>query len=369
MQLPLTSRIQSIRLTPFDLPLRETMVLASATIASQQHVLVEVEDEDGIVGLAEAIARPHIYGETVTSIIGYFRDFAQPLLVEYGPNEALARLAGVAANNTARGAVEIALVDLELKRLGLSARDCVAPGLGTSAQTSGMLGIGQAERIAAQAVELRETYGFAAWKMKVGLNIADDIATVNAVRSVVGSEDLIYVDANHGFSVGEALRFWKATRDADVAFIEEPCPPTHGRRRLVSAGVEILSDEFATDATAVASQLAAGETTIAGIKTARTGFRESGVVRDVAKVLGARVLVGSQGDSGIGTMAALAFALEDRTSTELPGEFAFVIELAEDVLDPPLQIENGRVGLRGGLGLGVEIDRDKLNRLAERVGG
>ncbi len=366
MQFPLDFSIRHVRATPFAVPLSEPMALSGATIGVQQHVLVEIHDFDGHVGMAEAIARPHIYGETLTSILGVFNDTICSLLPEQGPEAALAALSALPANNTARGAVELALHDLALKRLNLGSRSFLAPGREPFVETSGMLGMGEPAAVADQARELRDRHGFRAWKLKVGLDLENDVRTCAMVRDAIGPSALLYVDANHGYAPDIALQFWQRTRELGVAFLEEPCPPgIVGRQRLVRDGLAVvMGDEFSTDASTVARQIIEGSITMASIKTARTALRHSAAIRDVCKALGAGILIGSQGDSGIGTAASMAFAVQDASTLAVPGEFAFFLEFEHDLLAEPLEVVDGRIAVPDGPGIVPQLDPEQVERLA-----
>src|SRR5689334_11201563 len=62
------------------------------------------------------------------------------------------------------------------------------------------------EAVASEAVELREEGGFQGLKLRLGRErVADDLATIDAVREAVGSEMSLMVDFNQGLQFGEAL--------------------------------------------------------------------------------------------------------------------------------------------------------------------
>src|SRR6202034_2528051 len=61
--------------TVFRIPLRRAMVFALGTITDAEHVLVEIEDSDGVRGYAEAIPRPTIHGEFTSTIVAVLAEF------------------------------------------------------------------------------------------------------------------------------------------------------------------------------------------------------------------------------------------------------------------------------------------------------
>ena len=68
--------------------------------------------------------------------------------------------------------------------------------------------------------------GYTMVKMKVGgMSLADDVARVEAVKSLVGNRGELAVDANSKFSREEALTYAKALSPFKLRWFEEPCDP------------------------------------------------------------------------------------------------------------------------------------------------
>jgi mandelate racemase len=79
------------------------------------------------------------------------------------------------------------------------------------------------EAVAAEAVELRDEGGFTGLKLRLGRALlADDLATVAAVRKSVGDEMQLMVDFNQGLDLAEALARCHAIDGLSLAWIEEP---------------------------------------------------------------------------------------------------------------------------------------------------
>lgn len=85
------------------------------------------------------------------------------------------------------------------------------------------------DRLNEEAVEEALKYkeqGFKAIKMKIGLgNHRKDIARVEAVRKAVGDDVEIMVDANHSFTVPQAINIGRELERLDVSWFEEPISP------------------------------------------------------------------------------------------------------------------------------------------------
>jgi mandelate racemase len=79
------------------------------------------------------------------------------------------------------------------------------------------------DEVASEAVELREEGGFNGLKLRLGRErLADDLATIEAVREAVGTHMSLMVDFNQGLQLGEALERCHAIDDLGLAWIEEP---------------------------------------------------------------------------------------------------------------------------------------------------
>jgi D-galactarolactone cycloisomerase len=66
--------------------------------------------------------------------------------------------------------------------------------------------------------------GFRAFKVKVGLEVENDIASLRAIREEVGYDVDMLVDANQCYTRHLALRVGRELEKLDVAFFEEPLP-------------------------------------------------------------------------------------------------------------------------------------------------
>ena len=84
-------------------------------------------------------------------------------------------------------------------------------------------GLRSPAEVASEAAELRDEGGFRGLKLRLGRErLADDLATIEAVRDAVGSEMSLMVDFNQGLQLGESLERCHAIDDLGLAWIEEP---------------------------------------------------------------------------------------------------------------------------------------------------
>ncbi|XP_028042334.1 mitochondrial enolase superfamily member 1-like [Bombyx mandarina] len=67
--------------------------------------------------------------------------------------------------------------------------------------------------------------GFTYFKVKVGRNFEDDYRRCSAVRRYIGDENVLMVDANQAWSVGQAIEWMKKLAPLKPMWIEEPTSP------------------------------------------------------------------------------------------------------------------------------------------------
>jgi len=362
----LGSAVASIRTVPFSIPLGHEVTFATGRLTHADHLLVEVTTTDGIVGIAEAIPRPMIYGETAVSI----RHIIETTIAEAAVGLDLLdtqtlthRLRHLAGNPTARGAVELAMFDALGKSLGVPCHRLLG-GYTDSVRATAILGAGSVEAVVAEASALHEAHGVSSFKVKVGMELGRDVTLIQRLREEHPGA-LIYADANHGYSAPQALAFLRRCEDQDLSWIEEPCPAEDvlGRAEVVAkSSAPVLGDESCTTVREVATEILARRCTMVSIKLARTGVQSSTRIREFCAATGAPVLLGSQGDSGIGTYMTAAFAAAQSVTAELPAEVGYFLNLRGDLLATPPAIKAGYLAVPDSPGFGLAIDPEQLTR-------
>jgi L-alanine-DL-glutamate epimerase-like enolase superfamily enzyme len=115
-------KITSVEALPFRIPLKKVTEWARGTLDAAEHVLVRVYTDEGITGVAEAPPRPTIYGESMASVKFAVENWLGPMVIGMDPFETgriWDKFDMIAANNTAKGAIDIALYDIMGKAVNL----------------------------------------------------------------------------------------------------------------------------------------------------------------------------------------------------------------------------------------------------------
>lgn len=355
---PTIAHIQTI---PYRLPLHGSLRWGKASVIHDvHHVLVRVTLSDDSVGMAEAPPRPTIYGETIHSIATIIEHELAPRLVGL-PADGPLPLHEIKNNQTAKGAIDIAVHDALAQHKGISLADY----LGVSAENikvSYILGIGDHDTMLAEAEKVF-AQGVRVLKVKVGRNWEQDIARIVALQDSFGDEMAIYTDANECFSPDEAPAKLSQLAEMGVLYCEEPLPIELIRERAtIRAGehMPLIGDDSTFSLRDLRRELALNTFDILNIKTARTGYTESRQMLALAREAGKGVMVGSQACSGLGTARAGLFAALQ--GIDHPSELSFFLKLKEEIIAAPIKIENGFVKVADLVN--VRIDPDLLRDAA-----
>lgn len=358
-------QITHIDAIPFLLPLRRVARFASGARERADHVLVRVHTDEGLVGQAEAQPRPYTYGETQASIVAAIREHLSPAVAGLDPlaTERIDERVGALVGNTvARGAVDLAVWDLVGKLLDRPCRELLG-GYAPDVAAAHMISHADPAAMAAEAVEYAERWGISTFKVKVGRELAVDIAATTAIREALPDAEL-YVDANRGWDEDGARRAVQALLPLGIRSIEEPVPvdDRDARRRLAALWpVPLVGDESCTSLASTARELDAGAVGTVSVKVARTGFTDSRRILGLCLGRGIPVTVGSQYEGAIGAITTASFAPAFAATAGRAAEVMNYTDLADDLLAVPPDVRGGRIVPPAGPGLGIEIDEDKLD--------
>lgn len=347
------------------------MLMAAETITKADNLIVRIEAENGLVGWGEATVAPTMTGDTLPGMVAAVRQHMSPLLI--GANaldraELAARCRGsIEHNGGAKAAVEIALLDLVGKHLGVPCVDLVGGALRRSVENMWLLGNPDvAADIAEAKRKLGEGYGY--FKLKVGVkHVQEEIEAAITARAQLGPDIKLCADANTGWNPRDALRYLRGVEGAGLLFLEQPLPndQIQAMGSLNRLGLlPICGDECLSGAEEI---LSLGQANIIGganLKLIKAGG-VTPLLRAAAlcKQLGLSVtLAGKVAGTSISAAATLAAACASPVLDW--GVNLTHVYLAEDVVRDPIRVENRAVLLRSKPGLGIEIDEDAIRRFS-----
>lgn len=227
---------------------------------------------------------------------------------------------------------------------------------------------------AAEQAAAARAAGFACVKLKVGFlaNLAAERERVAAVRTALGPQVKLRLDANGAWSCEAAIRTIRGLRDLGLELVEQPVAPGNvGAMARVrrEAGVPVAADEDVTGEDAALRVLEAGAADVLVLKPMVIGgLRRALRIADAARLAGVASIVTTTIDAGVGTAAALHLSAALAEGTMACG-LATGALLQADVIEPRLDVSDGYIRLPAGAGLGVALAPEWAEALARpRIG-
>jgi D-galactarolactone cycloisomerase len=218
----------------------------------------------------------------------------------------------------------------------------------------------------------RAAAGFRAIKLKLGFGIEPDIRLCRAVRKAVGDGLAIMVDANHAYDATAAIRVGRAIEELDIAWFEEPVAPEDiAGYRQVKAALKIPIAGGEAEFTRWGFRPVLVDRAIDILQPdvcAAGGLSECKKIADMANAFGVRC---NPHVWGTGVTLAASLQLIATLPHNPPGLHPIEPLLEFDqsehpirmaVLERPIVQRDGWVEIPSGPGLGVEIDRDAVER-------
>src|SRR5699024_8838383 len=148
-----------------------------------------------------------------------------------------------------------------------------------SMRVSHMLGFKPAQELLDEALRFGEEYGITTFKLKVGRRpLSLDIEACEVLRSGLGDDVEIYLDANRGWTANEAMEVLRRTDGLGLTLMEEPndAKEAMGRRRLVEQSpIPLVGDESVPTAGGASRGLLSGGCTAICSQTPRSGLTEA----------------------------------------------------------------------------------------------
>ena len=332
-------------------------------------LFVKATTDEGLVGWSE-VTDSH---GSPTGLAGVVSDLA-PLVVGRDPRafEAIhwdlyrrTRQSPGSIVQKAIGGIENALLDLKGKALGAPVVELLGGVCSDRVPVVGYLFIDEPEANARKAKAFVDA-GYTELKLKVGRDFGQDHDAIAAIRDAVGPDVKLRIDANMIWSVPAAIKWIRGLEKFDLQYVEQPVPDfdvaglAQVRR---SVAVPIAADEACTDVRSALELVKQDACDVFVVYPSEAGgLTRARQIAGIAEAAGKWCAIGSWAELGPATIANAHLAAA--TST-----FAFASDThyplqSEDVLMQPLDMSDGLLAVPRSPGLGVELDRVAMDRLA-----
>jgi muconate cycloisomerase len=366
-------KVEAVQTFVVDLPIIRPHLLSVATMQAQTLMIVKIVCSDGITGLGEGTTIGGLsYGaESPEGMKLAIDQYIAPILKSVNPARVpetmIAIRKAIKGNNFAKCAVETALLDAWGKRIGLPVSELVGGRLRDRLPVAWTLASGDTSVDIAEAEQMLERKRHNAFKLKIGRRpIDEDLAHVAAVKRALGNKASVRVDVNMAWSEVEAHKGLAGLEAAGCDLAEQPVENPAALARLAARfDIPIMADESLQGPETAFALARASAADVFAVKIAQSGgLCQAGRVAAIADAASIGLYGGTMLEGAIGTIAsAHLFSTFPKLTwgTELFGPLL----LTEELVTEPLQYEDFELVVPTGLGLGVELDDDRL-RFFER---
>lgn len=372
-------RIADIRATTVTVPLEAPLRHANGCHWGRfVRTIVEVETDDGLIGLGEMGGG----GESAEAVFRAMKGY----LVGRSPAR-LEEMRFLIANPTASlynnrtqilAALEFACLDILGQAWGVPVSEILGGRLRDRVPfasycffrypnpATGEGEVRTIDQMVEHARSLKRLYGFTTHKLKGGVFHPDYELEVYRALATAFPEDRLRFDPNGVWSTEQAIRFGQAIQALRNDYLEDPVFGLNGMRRtrqmirvpLATNTVVVNFEQLAANALDTAVDVILLDTTFWG------GIRACVKAAAVCETFQLGVAVHSSGELGIqlATMLHLGAVIPNLTFAA----DAHYHHLTGDVIEGgPLRYQDGTIAVPTGPGLGVKLDRDKLREYSE----
>ncbi|MEX2177536.1 MAG: o-succinylbenzoate synthase [Gemmatimonadaceae bacterium] len=365
--------LDRITLREIRLELREPFRISSGEVHERRILLLELHTADGVSEWAECVAgeSPHYSYETIDTAWLAIREWLAPRLLGkvVGTPEAVHEILerNVCGHNMAKAALEMGCWAIAARQGGVSLAELIG---GDRDRVATGISIGIQRTPARLAERARRAFEEGYRKIKVKIQPTADVEYIAAVRAALPADTDLMADANSAYTLEDADHL--ASMDQfGLIMIEQPL----GRDDLVRHAelqrlirTPVCLDESITDLARCEDMIALRSGRIVNIKPGRVGgFTVAKRIHDLCAQYQVPVWCGGMLESGIGR--AYNVALASLPNFTLPGDLSPSARYWErDVVTPEWTMDaNGMVRVpRGTPGIGVEVDRDRIDALTAR---
>jgi glucarate dehydratase len=378
--------ITDIRTTTVAVPLEAPLLHANGAHWGRfVRTIVELETDDGLVGLGEmggggegaeiafAGLRSYLLGHNPFELEGLRFKICNPTASLYTNRTQL------------HAAIEFACLDIIGQKLGVPVYDLLGGKLRNEVNFASYLffryanpetGRGEvrtAEQLVEHAKELKERHGFSTHKLKGGVYPPEHELIVYQSLAETLPQDTLRYDPNAALSVEESVRFGNAIKGLNNDYFEDPTWGLQGlkavRERvhlpIATNTVVVDFEQLATNILDRSADVILLDTTFWG------GIRPCVKAAGVCETFQLGISIHSSGELGIqlATMLQLGAVLPNLTYAA----DAHYHHLTDDIVaGGRFCYVNGAIEVPNDPGLGIRLDRDKVERYAElynEVGG
>jgi len=357
-------KIKQIEVYKTDIELNGELHSAHTRYQVTEDVYLKITTDEGVTGFGATAPKYYITGETQDTVITVLKKRIIPAVLGEDPFS-LEKIHdkmkhAIKGNTAAKAAIDIALYDLMGKYLRLPVYQLLGGLYRKEMPAFDLIGLVTPEE-AAQKAEEQLKAGYREFKVKVGPNPDSDLKRVEAVSKVINGISL-KIDANQAWKGKQAVYLTQKFADLGVSVVEQPVHMDDFAGLLtVKNGcprVEVMADESIKSLNDALRLIKYGAVDLFNIKLVKTGgLYPAKKIAALAEAANMDCMAGCTIQNTLIDAATAHFLASTRNVVynEIKSP-----QWIKDDIATGLKITDGRVIVPEGLGLGLEIDEERL---------
>lgn len=357
-------KITDVKIEKFSAPLSQPFHVAFGVIEDADSWTVKVTTDEGIYGLGAAAPLGFVTGETMDTCYLVMKDFAKAF-IGFDPMD----IAGahklmdsiIYSNGAAKCAFDLALYDIIGKKKELPVWRLLG-GTNPVVHNDITVGIDTPEKMRDAAERFVFQKGFDILKIKVGINLDDDIRALTLIRQAVGKNVRLRVDANQGYTVDQALRALQEFEKMGIDAVEQCLPwwdfdGAAQLKRENKTSVKLMLDESIHTIYDAKRAAELGCADFYNIKLMKCGGLYYGAqIADIAEQAGVGCMVGCMQENKISITAGVSLVAAKKAIVEADCDSFMFYKGDDDGIQGGFTREGGMFHLLDKPGLGIDMD-------------
>ena len=362
-------KICKIETFKVGMPLTKTFTSGNKAKNATRCLVIRILANDGSIGVSSVDPSSRaVFPDTAEALDDTVQNHLTPVLLGEDPTNInrILNLIEAKTNNQlgARAGIELACIDLTCRLMGISLCKYLGGTINTKVLFNGWVGELPPDEAIVEALQW-QNQGFQSMKIKVGSNIEQDIARINAVRQAVDPGIKLRIDANEQYTVKDAKIFCDAVKDFDLQLFEQPVHRDNLEGLFEirkETEIPIMADESVGDHKSLMRVIKADCADFV-----KFGLTQAGGVTAASQMIASaeaasvKVVVGHGFGLSLSTMAEIMLGAS--SNNILPGlECVGPLKVTDTVTNEQLDISRGEINIGEAIGIGMTLDESKLDK-------
>lgn len=361
--------IQQVELFLIEQQLKIPFKTSYGLYENRESIIVKLLDENGVEGFGEVVSfsEPWYTAETIQTSLHVLQNFIIPTILNRvfnHPTEVAETLKMFKGNPMAKAGIEGAYWDLFSKINGISLSSALG-GTREAIPVGVVVSINE-PAIMQKQIESFQKEGYERFKVKVSRE--NDYEVISTIRDRFPTISLM-IDANSDYTLSDIEQIKKLDQ-FQLLMIEQPFGDRDFLQHAIlqkELSTPICLDEsiYSLEDVEIANALQACK--IITIKPGRVGgLTEALKIHHYCIENNIPVWVGGMIETGISRIQNVALA--SLTGFTIPGDIsASSRHWEQDIILPEVKLENGKVKVPNGIGLGITVDEERIRKLSKNV--